>query len=469
MIDTPKRSLARDTRHADLAQRVFPVKNREELAVRDASLAVFLKQEGALRASELKELLCEGGMQDMVSKELLKVDRLAALAQTGMGIRGTKDELLLDPATLDRYARELQDQTAASTYAGQAVLTEKMAEDEQGMDERASDLMVACRILGNRSMYLQLLDIAVTKRGLPAVSMTPVLRTAVECGLVQKEAGKLRAGEDLRPFLSRIVSVNTARQAQIHALLHPQAPKAEPRPVTKSEPTPPLARTIAAPRTPPARPANNGATKPLPKPYTPPPPLAVEPVDPRLKKTVILTTDGRNTSLPFNLAKDNEAFVLAQARQYQDAQAQQGNSVSWEEAKAFIIQKINARAHDGRIARQPAPKPQPAGLPMPPPAPRFAEPALHIPPEARLHGKTPTVPNGQKGRNIFETLRKFGTADGYEPEAVDETFIPTDAPAGSQEKIEIMRRRIEQGLPTLHDDDRRDYDGLTGAIRPRED
>ncbi len=46
--------------------------------------------------------------------------------------------------------------------------------------------------------------------------------------------------------------------------------------------------------------------------------------------------------------------------------------------------------------------------------------------------------------------------------------MPTDAPAGSPEKIEILRRRVELGQPLWHDDDRVDYSGLTGAIRPRE-
>jgi hypothetical protein len=47
-------------------------------------------------------------------------------------------------------------------------------------------------------------------------------------------------------------------------------------------------------------------------------------------------------------------------------------------------------------------------------------------------------------------------------------FDATDAPAGSPEKIEILRRRIENGLPLWHEEDRYDYNGLTGAIRPRE-
>jgi len=40
--------------------------------------------------------------------------------------------------------------------------------------------------------------------------------------------------------------------------------------------------------------------------------------------------------------------------------------------------------------------------------------------------------------------------------------------SGLLEKIEILRKRLELGLPLWHDSDRYDYNGLTGAIRPRE-
>lgn len=45
-------------------------------------------------------------------------------------------------------------------------------------------------------------------------------------------------------------------------------------------------------------------------------------------------------------------------------------------------------------------------------------------------------------------------------------FTPTDAPAGSPEKLEIMRQRANLGLPLFHPCDRQDYTGLVGAIPP---
>ncbi len=73
----------------------------------------------------------------------------------------------------------------------------------------------------------------------------------------------------------------------------------------------------------------------------------------------------------------------------------------------------------------------------------------------------------EKVRNVFEAIVKFGHDEDFYPEE-KEDFSATDAPAGSQEKIDILRKRLEMGVPLWHEEDRMDYSGLTGAIRPRE-
>jgi hypothetical protein len=73
----------------------------------------------------------------------------------------------------------------------------------------------------------------------------------------------------------------------------------------------------------------------------------------------------------------------------------------------------------------------------------------------------------QRIRNVFEAILKYGHDEDFVPEPTDD-FIATDAPAGSEEKIETLRRRVELGLPLWHVEDREDYSGLTGAVRPRE-
>lgn len=69
-------------------------------------------------------------------------------------------------------------------------------------------------------------------------------------------------------------------------------------------------------------------------------------------------------------------------------------------------------------------------------------------------------------RNVFEAILENGHDEDFVPTVTDE-FEPTDAPAGSPEKIEVLARRVMRGEPLWHPDDRSDYSGLTGAIRPR--
>ena len=72
---------------------------------------------------------------------------------------------------------------------------------------------------------------------------------------------------------------------------------------------------------------------------------------------------------------------------------------------------------------------------------------------------------------VFDHIRELGHDEDFDPEGaatyddLNTTFLPTDAPAGSEEKIEVLRRRALHGQPLWHKDDRLDYSGLTGAIR----
>jgi len=69
-------------------------------------------------------------------------------------------------------------------------------------------------------------------------------------------------------------------------------------------------------------------------------------------------------------------------------------------------------------------------------------------------------------RNVFEAVAREGHEESFVPVETDE-FEPTELAAGSWEKIRLLRRQVEMGLPLWHDAYRPDYDGLVGAIRPR--
>lgn len=70
--------------------------------------------------------------------------------------------------------------------------------------------------------------------------------------------------------------------------------------------------------------------------------------------------------------------------------------------------------------------------------------------------------------NVFEAILKYGHDEDFAPSAQSSNFEPTEAPAGSEAKIDELRKRVELGLPLWHESDRKDYSGLTGAVRPRE-
>jgi hypothetical protein len=69
-------------------------------------------------------------------------------------------------------------------------------------------------------------------------------------------------------------------------------------------------------------------------------------------------------------------------------------------------------------------------------------------------------------RNVFEAILECGHDEDFAPVA-SEHFKPTDAPAGSRAKLDILAERVKRGEPLWHPEDRGDYSGLTGAVRPR--
>ncbi len=75
--------------------------------------------------------------------------------------------------------------------------------------------------------------------------------------------------------------------------------------------------------------------------------------------------------------------------------------------------------------------------------------------------------NNKKITNVFEAILEYGHDEDFVPHEGDE-FTATDAPAGSEAKIEALRQRVLSGMPLWHGEDREDYSGLTGAVRPRE-
>jgi len=70
-------------------------------------------------------------------------------------------------------------------------------------------------------------------------------------------------------------------------------------------------------------------------------------------------------------------------------------------------------------------------------------------------------------RNVFEAILECGHDEDFVPTETEE-FGGTDTAAGSRAKIDVLAERVQKGLPLWHPDDRGDYSGLTGAVRPRD-
>jgi hypothetical protein len=58
-------------------------------------------------------------------------------------------------------------------------------------------------------------------------------------------------------------------------------------------------------------------------------------------------------------------------------------------------------------------------------------------------------------RNVFEIIELYGHDENFEPVTTSE-FVPTHAPAGSREKIDILAERIQRGMPLWHPEDSTD-------------
>jgi hypothetical protein len=70
-------------------------------------------------------------------------------------------------------------------------------------------------------------------------------------------------------------------------------------------------------------------------------------------------------------------------------------------------------------------------------------------------------------KNVFEAILKYGHDEDFVPATAD-GFRATNAPAGSRDKLDVLAERVLRGEPLWHPEDRPDYSGLTGAVRPRE-
>ncbi|HUT10894.1 MAG TPA: hypothetical protein VMY42_10380 [Thermoguttaceae bacterium] len=69
-------------------------------------------------------------------------------------------------------------------------------------------------------------------------------------------------------------------------------------------------------------------------------------------------------------------------------------------------------------------------------------------------------------RSVLEAI-KMGFWDFEPPEVDCNEFDAADAMPGTKEKLRIMARRVEHGLPLWHSDDRNDVEDPPPVGKPR--
>ncbi len=67
---------------------------------------------------------------------------------------------------------------------------------------------------------------------------------------------------------------------------------------------------------------------------------------------------------------------------------------------------------------------------------------------------------------MFEAIVRDGHEEHFVPMELD-AFVPSDLAAGTPEKIELLRQRVEMGVPLWHERDRAGYNDLVGVVRPK--
>lgn len=95
--------------------------------------------------------------------------------------------------------------------------------------------------------------------------------------------------------------------------------------------------------------------------------------------------------------------------------------------------------------------------------------ALQAKPKGKSGREVEAGRSDVRPKTIFEAVARYGEDGDFKPIATPgakKNFIPTDAPPGSDEKINVLRQRLEKGLPLWHRCDRKDY--VSGGAQPIE-
>ncbi len=61
-----------------------------------------------------------------------------------------------------------------------------------------------------------------------------------------------------------------------------------------------------------------------------------------------------------------------------------------------------------------------------------------------------------QAQNVFEAIRRYGHDEDFQPQ-LRGNWRPTSAVAGTTQKLEILRNRVELGVPLFHPSDNPEF------------
>ena len=83
--------------------------------------------------------------------------------------------------------------------------------------------------------------------------------------------------------------------------------------------------------------------------------------------------------------------------------------------------------------------------------------------EMRLIAEARREEPQRRNRNVFDAIMETGHDEDFVPVVTDE-FCPTDAPAGSPAKVQVLAERVRKGLPLWHPEDRVSFNTAASSI-----
>jgi hypothetical protein len=87
--------------------------------------------------------------------------------------------------------------------------------------------------------------------------------------------------------------------------------------------------------------------------------------------------------------------------------------------------------------------------------------------ESKSDAETAPQNNIKAYNNVKAYIKKYGHDEDFIPSMVDlpgtpedELYLPTEAPAGTRQKVAVLRKRVKLGQHLWHPNDRVDYEGI---------